>query len=46
MVKRVSFQVKDDELWNKFLKAIEGEFDSRSEAFRSFMRQKIKEKEA
>jgi metal-responsive CopG/Arc/MetJ family transcriptional regulator len=43
-IKRVSFQVSQ-ELHDKFLEAIKGDFESESEAFRSFMRQKIKEKE-
>jgi len=45
LVKRVGFQVSEN-LYKKFLEAIDGEFENASEAFRSFMRQKIKEKEA
>ena len=44
MAKRVGFQVSE-ELWNKFLEAIDGEFETASQAFRSFMKEKIKEKE-
>ena len=46
MVKRVSFQIKEEGLWEKFLEAIEGKYENASQAFRSLMRQKIKEKES
>jgi len=45
LVKRVSFQIKEEGLWEKFLEAIDGEFENASQALRSLMRQKIKEKE-
>jgi len=44
LVKRVGFQV-EEEFWQKFLKAIDGEYENASQALRSLMRQKIKEKE-
>ena len=34
-----------DELWKKFVEAIEDEYNSASEAIRDFMRQKIREKQ-
>jgi metal-responsive CopG/Arc/MetJ family transcriptional regulator len=43
LVKRVGFQIKEEELWKKFLRAIEGKFDTASEAIRSLIREYVEE---